>query len=41
MSPNPSLATKLSEFPWSGIIYVHCDNGHKVSSLLKNSVKFL
>uniref|UniRef100_A0A7M4EJL6 Centrosomal protein 192 n=1 Tax=Crocodylus porosus TaxID=8502 RepID=A0A7M4EJL6_CROPO len=34
VSPNPSLATKLSEFPWSGIIYVHCDNGHKFVKVL-------
>uniref|UniRef100_A0A8C4YBK1 Centrosomal protein 192 n=1 Tax=Gopherus evgoodei TaxID=1825980 RepID=A0A8C4YBK1_9SAUR len=29
VSPNPSLATKPSVFPWSGLIYVHCDNGQK------------
>uniref|UniRef100_A0A8C8RAC5 Centrosomal protein 192 n=1 Tax=Pelusios castaneus TaxID=367368 RepID=A0A8C8RAC5_9SAUR len=30
VSPNPSLATKPSVFPWGGLIYVHCDNGQKV-----------
>uniref|UniRef100_A0A674ITQ1 Centrosomal protein 192 n=1 Tax=Terrapene triunguis TaxID=2587831 RepID=A0A674ITQ1_9SAUR len=29
VSPNPSLATKSSVFPWSGLIYIHCDNGQK------------
>uniref|UniRef100_A0A8C3XS43 Centrosomal protein 192 n=1 Tax=Chelydra serpentina TaxID=8475 RepID=A0A8C3XS43_CHESE len=29
VSPNPSLATKPSVFPWSGLIYVHCDNRQK------------
>ncbi|XP_009316799.1 PREDICTED: centrosomal protein of 192 kDa [Pygoscelis adeliae] len=29
VSPNPSLATKLSLIPWSGLIYIHCDNGQK------------
>uniref|UniRef100_A0A8C3IZ99 Centrosomal protein 192 n=1 Tax=Chrysemys picta bellii TaxID=8478 RepID=A0A8C3IZ99_CHRPI len=29
VSPNPSLATKPSVFPWSGLIYIHCDNGQK------------
>ncbi|KAM9387425.1 centrosomal protein of 192 kDa [Phaethornis superciliosus] len=29
VSPNPSLATKPSLVPWSGLIYVHCDNGKK------------
>nr|XP_032647898.1 centrosomal protein of 192 kDa-like isoform X1 [Chelonoidis abingdonii] len=29
VSPNPSLATKPSVFPWSGLIFVHCDNGQK------------
>ncbi|XP_027708166.1 centrosomal protein of 192 kDa isoform X3 [Vombatus ursinus] len=30
VSPNSSLATKSSAFPWSGLIYIHCDNGQKV-----------
>ncbi|XP_042725882.1 centrosomal protein of 192 kDa isoform X2 [Lagopus leucura] len=30
VSPNPSLATKPSVIPWSGLIYIHCDNGQKV-----------
>ncbi|XP_036613779.1 centrosomal protein of 192 kDa isoform X2 [Trichosurus vulpecula] len=30
VSPNSSLATKPSTFPWSGLIYIHCDNGQKV-----------
>ncbi|XP_059975534.1 centrosomal protein of 192 kDa isoform X12 [Mesoplodon densirostris] len=29
VSPNSSLSTKHSLFPWSGLIYVHCDNGQK------------
>uniref|UniRef100_A0A8C5R1G7 Centrosomal protein 192 n=1 Tax=Leptobrachium leishanense TaxID=445787 RepID=A0A8C5R1G7_9ANUR len=29
VSPNPSLATKPNLLPWSGQIYVHCDNGQK------------
>nr|XP_009937233.1 PREDICTED: LOW QUALITY PROTEIN: centrosomal protein of 192 kDa [Opisthocomus hoazin] len=29
VSPNPSLATKPALIPWSGLIYVHCDNGQK------------
>nr|XP_058895835.1 centrosomal protein of 192 kDa isoform X3 [Kogia breviceps] len=29
VSPNSSLSTKHSMFPWSGLIYVHCDNGQK------------
>uniref|UniRef100_H0X9H8 Centrosomal protein 192 n=1 Tax=Otolemur garnettii TaxID=30611 RepID=H0X9H8_OTOGA len=29
VSPNNSLSTKQSMFPWSGLIYVHCDNGQK------------
>ncbi|XP_056187470.1 centrosomal protein of 192 kDa [Falco biarmicus] len=29
VSPNPSLATKRSLIPWSGLIYIHCDNGQK------------
>ncbi|XP_068955575.1 centrosomal protein of 192 kDa [Petaurus breviceps papuanus] len=30
VSPNSSLATKSSAFPWSGLIYIHCDSGQKV-----------
>jgi len=30
VSPNSSLSTKHSMFPWSGLIYIHCDNGQKV-----------
>ncbi|TRY60767.1 hypothetical protein DNTS_029619 [Danionella cerebrum] len=29
VSPNPSLATKLSMLPWSGRVYVQCDNQQK------------
>uniref|UniRef100_A0A8C2T670 Centrosomal protein 192 n=1 Tax=Coturnix japonica TaxID=93934 RepID=A0A8C2T670_COTJA len=29
VSPNPSLATKPSVIPWSGLIYVHCDKEQK------------
>ncbi|XP_036983202.2 centrosomal protein of 192 kDa isoform X2 [Artibeus jamaicensis] len=29
VSPNSSLSTKHSVFPWSGLIYIHCDNGQK------------
>ncbi|XP_061851976.1 centrosomal protein of 192 kDa isoform X2 [Colius striatus] len=29
VSPNPSLATKPSLIPWSGLIYVHCDSEQK------------
>ncbi|XP_011227755.1 centrosomal protein of 192 kDa isoform X2 [Ailuropoda melanoleuca] len=29
VSPNSSLSTKHSMFPWSGLIYIHCDNGQK------------
>ncbi|XP_043116240.1 centrosomal protein of 192 kDa isoform X2 [Puntigrus tetrazona] len=29
ISPNPSLATKSSMLPWSGQIYVQCDNQQK------------
>ncbi|XP_053427203.1 centrosomal protein of 192 kDa isoform X2 [Nycticebus coucang] len=29
VSPNSSLSTKPSMFPWSGLIYIHCDNGQK------------
>ncbi|XP_074058182.1 centrosomal protein of 192 kDa [Macrotis lagotis] len=30
VSPNSSFATKPSAFPWSGLIYIHCDNGQKI-----------
>ncbi|XP_031802528.1 centrosomal protein of 192 kDa isoform X1 [Sarcophilus harrisii] len=30
VSPNSSLAIKPSPVPWSGLIYIHCDNGQKV-----------
>ncbi|XP_037364779.1 centrosomal protein of 192 kDa isoform X3 [Talpa occidentalis] len=29
VSPNSSLSTKRSMFPWSGLIYIHCDNGQE------------
>ncbi|XP_068003756.1 centrosomal protein of 192 kDa isoform X2 [Melanerpes formicivorus] len=29
VSPNPSLATKPSLIPWSGLIFIHCGNGQK------------
>ncbi|XP_063572887.1 centrosomal protein of 192 kDa isoform X6 [Pongo abelii] len=29
VSPNSSLSTKQSMFPWSGLIYIHCDDGQK------------
>ncbi|KAL1773624.1 centrosomal protein of 192 kDa isoform X1 [Sigmodon hispidus] len=29
VSPNSSLATKQSMYPWTGLIYIHCDNGQK------------
>ncbi|XP_060056607.1 centrosomal protein of 192 kDa isoform X3 [Erinaceus europaeus] len=29
VSPNSSLSTKQSMFPWSGFIYIHCDDGQK------------
>ncbi|XP_015442730.1 centrosomal protein of 192 kDa isoform X14 [Pteropus alecto] len=29
VSPNSTLSTKHSIFPWSGLIYIHCDNGQK------------
>ncbi|XP_073926486.1 centrosomal protein of 192 kDa isoform X6 [Castor canadensis] len=29
VSPNSSLSTKPSMFPWSGLIYIHCDNRQK------------
>ncbi|KAK9403425.1 putative centrosomal protein [Crotalus adamanteus] len=30
VSPNPSLADNKSIFPWSGLIYIHCDGGQKL-----------
>ncbi|XP_040209857.1 centrosomal protein of 192 kDa isoform X2 [Rana temporaria] len=30
VSPNPSLSKKKTLLPWSGQIYVHCDNGQKI-----------
>ncbi|XP_007434722.1 centrosomal protein of 192 kDa [Python bivittatus] len=29
VSPNPSLADNKSIFPWSGLMYIHCDGGQK------------
>ncbi|XP_054237576.1 centrosomal protein of 192 kDa [Indicator indicator] len=29
VSPNPSLATKSSLIPWSGLIFIRCGNGQK------------
>ncbi|XP_052011848.1 centrosomal protein of 192 kDa isoform X3 [Apodemus sylvaticus] len=29
VSPNFSVSTKESMFPWTGLIYIHCDNGQK------------
>ncbi|XP_029446800.1 centrosomal protein of 192 kDa isoform X2 [Rhinatrema bivittatum] len=29
VSPSPSFVTKSSVLPWSGQIYIHCDNGQK------------
>ncbi|XP_047647424.1 centrosomal protein of 192 kDa [Phacochoerus africanus] len=29
VSPNSSLSAKHAMFPWSGLIYIHCDNGQK------------
>lgn len=29
VSPNPSLSTKQLMLPWSGSVYVHCDDGEK------------
>ncbi|XP_066102895.1 centrosomal protein of 192 kDa isoform X2 [Saccopteryx bilineata] len=29
VSPNSSSSTKPSMFPWSGLIYIHCDDGQK------------
>uniref|UniRef100_A0A674H7A1 Centrosomal protein 192 n=1 Tax=Taeniopygia guttata TaxID=59729 RepID=A0A674H7A1_TAEGU len=37
VSPNPSLATRSALIPWSGLIYIHCDNGLKVCDLLETS----
>lgn len=35
VSPNPSLAARPTLIPWSGLIYIHCDNGLKVCDLLE------
>lgn len=29
VSPNLSVSTKESGLPWTGLIYIHCDNGQK------------
>ncbi|XP_040597591.1 centrosomal protein of 192 kDa isoform X3 [Mesocricetus auratus] len=29
VSPNSSLSTRQSMLPWTGLIYIHCDNGQK------------
>ncbi|XP_014726355.1 PREDICTED: centrosomal protein of 192 kDa isoform X1 [Sturnus vulgaris] len=34
VSPNPSLATRPTLIPWSGLIYIHCDNGLKFIKVL-------
>uniref|UniRef100_A0A8C3M7T3 Centrosomal protein 192 n=1 Tax=Geospiza parvula TaxID=87175 RepID=A0A8C3M7T3_GEOPR len=34
VSPNPSLATRPILIPWSGLIYIHCDNGLKFIKVL-------
>ncbi|XP_063253097.1 centrosomal protein of 192 kDa isoform X2 [Prinia subflava] len=34
VSPNPSLATRPTLIPWSGLIYIHCDNGLKFIQVL-------
>ncbi|XP_067834298.1 centrosomal protein of 192 kDa isoform X2 [Heptranchias perlo] len=36
VSPNPSLTTKPSAVPWSGQIYVHCDN---IQQLIKVQIQ--
>ncbi|XP_067887295.1 centrosomal protein of 192 kDa isoform X2 [Heterodontus francisci] len=36
VSPNPSLITKPSAVPWSGQIYVHCDN---IQQLIKVQIR--
>nr|XP_060628711.1 centrosomal protein of 192 kDa [Anolis sagrei ordinatus] len=30
VSPNPSLAENKSLFPWSGLVYIHCDGEQKL-----------
>uniref|UniRef100_A0A8C3D6R8 Uncharacterized protein n=1 Tax=Corvus moneduloides TaxID=1196302 RepID=A0A8C3D6R8_CORMO len=35
VSPNPALATRPTLIPWSGLIYIRCDNGLKVRGLLE------
>lgn len=37
VSPNPSLASRPTLIPWSGLIYIHCDNGLKVRGLRETS----
>ncbi|XP_039562236.1 centrosomal protein of 192 kDa [Passer montanus] len=34
VSPNPSLATRPTLIPWSGLIYIHCDDGLKFIKVL-------
>ncbi|XP_039944411.1 centrosomal protein of 192 kDa [Hirundo rustica] len=34
VSPNPSLASRHTLIPWSGLIYIHCDNGLKFIKVL-------
>ncbi|XP_015474398.1 centrosomal protein of 192 kDa isoform X1 [Parus major] len=34
VSPNPSLATRPTLIPWSGLIYIRCDNGLKFIKVL-------
>uniref|UniRef100_A0A8D2P1X7 Centrosomal protein of 192 kDa n=1 Tax=Zosterops lateralis melanops TaxID=1220523 RepID=A0A8D2P1X7_ZOSLA len=38
VSPNPSLASRPTLIPWSGLIYIHCDNGLKVRVLIQEAV---
>lgn len=35
VSPNPALATRPTLIPWSGLIYIRCDNGLKVRGLFE------
>ncbi|XP_066040888.1 centrosomal protein of 192 kDa [Chamaea fasciata] len=34
VSPNPSLASRPTLIPWTGLIYIHCDNGLKFIKVL-------
>ncbi|XP_039425496.1 centrosomal protein of 192 kDa [Corvus cornix cornix] len=34
VSPNPALATRPTLIPWSGLIYIRCDNGLKFIKVL-------